>query len=296
MVRDKTGADTSGTRARPRPTVLLRNAYAALNPAEQRIADYVMAKPTEAIYLTITELAERTEVSESTVVRLCQSLGLRGYQEFRILLSQEVAGNSFEPVHERIELSDGIDTVVGKVFQISGRVLEETRTMLHTDALERAAEALAKARVIQFCATGNSLSGAQDAAYRFMRIGKLSVCYLDPTLQAVAARLLTRADVAIGISYSGSSKSTVGALGLAHEAGATTICITNHRRSPINEVADIGLYMSAQGTPFQEEAMSTRITQLAVMDTLFVLTALRMPDLALESIRITEALLTDTKY
>ena len=168
--------------------------------------------------------------------------------------------------------------------------------MLDGAALGRAADALAQARVIQFCATGNSLAGAQDAAYRFMRIGKLSLYYLDPTLQAVAARLLTPADVAIGISYSGSSKNTVNALGFAHEAGATTICITNHQRSPINAVADIALYTSARGTLFQEDAMSTRITQLSVMDTLFVLTALRLPDAALESIGLTEAMLADTKY
>ena len=168
--------------------------------------------------------------------------------------------------------------------------------MLDGAALGRAAEALAQARVIQFCATGNSLAGAQDAAYRFMRIGKLSLYYLDPTLQAVAARLLTPADVAIGISYSGSSKNTVNALGLAHDAGATTICITTHQRSPINAVADIALYTSARGTLFQEDAMSTRITQLSVMDALFVLTALRLPDAALESIGLTEAMLADTKY
>jgi len=274
----------------------VHNAYNRLNPAERRVADYILANPADAIYLTITELAEKTEVSESTVVRLCQSLGLKGYQEFRILLSQEVAGNSFAPVHERIERSDSPVDVIEKIFQLNSRVLEDTHTTLESEALGRAADALARARVIQFCATGNSLAGAQDAAYRFMRIGKLSLYYLDPTLQAVAARLLTPQDVAIGISYSGSSKNTVQALDLAHEAGATTVCITNHQRSPINAVADIALFTSARGTLYQEEAMTSRITQLSVMDVLFVLTALRLPDAAVESIQITETMLADTKY
>ena len=296
MSVDKSGATTPGKGRPQRPTALVHNAYHRLNPAERRVADYVLASPADAIYLTITELAEKTEVSESTVVRLCQGLGLKGYQEFRLLLSQEVAGNSFAPVHERIERSDSPEDVIEKIFQLNSRVLEETRTMLDSAAVGRAADAMARARVIQFCATGNSLAGAQDAAYRFMRIGKLSLYYLDPTLQAVAARLLTPEDVAIGISYSGSSKNTVQALELAHEGGATTVCITNHQRSPINAVADIALYTSARGTLFQEDAMSTRITQLSVMDMLFVLTALHLPDVALESIQITEAMLADTKY
>jgi hypothetical protein len=42
--------------------------------------------------------------------------------------------------------------------------------------------------------------------------------------------------------------------------------------------------------------MSTRITQLVLMDAPLVLTALRLPDTALESIGLTEAMLPDTKY
>lgn len=296
MVRENIGTKPSAYRRPQRPTALVQNAYQDLNPAERRVADYILVSPTDAIYLTITELAEKTEVSESTVVRLCRSLGLKGYQEFRILLSQEVAGTSFTPVHEGIERTDSPTDVLEKIFQLNSRVLEETRSMLDGAALGHAAEAVAQARVIQFCATGNSLAGAQDAAYRFMRIGKLALYYLDPTLQSVAARLLTPADVAIGFSHSGSSKNTVDALGLAHEVGATTICITNHQRSPINAVSDIALYTSARGTLFQEEAMTTRITQLSVMDTLFVLTALRFPDAALASIGLTETMLADMKY
>jgi len=294
--RDNGSMNPSISTPPQRPTALIHNIYQDLNPAERRVADYVRTYPTDSIYLTITELAEKTEVSDSTVVRFCQRIGLKGYQEFRILLSQEVAGNSFTVVHERIDRSDSPDEVIEKIFQLNSRALEETRTMLDGPTLARAADALANARMIQFCATGNSLAGAQDAAYRFMRIGKLSLYYMDPTLQAVAARLLTSTDVAIGISHSGSSKSTVHALSLAREAGATTICITNHQRSPINAVSDIALYTSTRGTLFQEDAMSTRITQLSVMDTLFVLSALRLPDAAIESIGLTEAMLSDAKY
>ena len=42
--------------------------------------------------------------------------------------------------------------------------------------------------------------------------------------------------------------------------------------------------------------MGTWITQLALMDAPFVLTALRLLDAALESIGLTEAMLADTTY
>src|SRR5260370_28183832 len=170
MEPDK-GRTNSLANARPqRPTALVHNAYKHLNPAEGSVADYILTSSADAIYLTITELAEKTEVSESTIVRLCQRLGLKGYQEFRILLSQEVAGNSFTVVHEQIDRADSPDEVIEKIFQLNSRALEETRTMLDGPTLGRAANALAHARIIQFCATGNSLARAQHAAHRLIRI------------------------------------------------------------------------------------------------------------------------------
>ena len=50
--------------------VRIEGAYATLRAAEQRVADFILKHPDELIYLTVTELAERTNTSESTVVRL----------------------------------------------------------------------------------------------------------------------------------------------------------------------------------------------------------------------------------
>jgi len=54
----------------PGSFVRLQGAYSGLRAAEQRVADFILRHPDELIYLTVTELAERTSTSESTVVRL----------------------------------------------------------------------------------------------------------------------------------------------------------------------------------------------------------------------------------
>ncbi|HXM07395.1 MAG TPA: hypothetical protein VN936_08020, partial [Candidatus Acidoferrum sp.] len=46
--------------------VRIEGAYATLRAAEQRVADFILKHPDELIYLTVTELAERTNTSEST--------------------------------------------------------------------------------------------------------------------------------------------------------------------------------------------------------------------------------------
>jgi DNA-binding MurR/RpiR family transcriptional regulator len=73
----------------------------------------------------------------------------------------------------------------------------------------------------------------------------------------------------------------------AKDAGAKTICITNFGKTPITEVADIKLFTAARETLFGSDAITTRIAQLAVIDTLYVGVALRRYERAKESIERT---------
>uniref|UniRef100_UPI003F4E8896 MurR/RpiR family transcriptional regulator n=1 Tax=Klebsiella pneumoniae TaxID=573 RepID=UPI003F4E8896 len=79
------------------------------------IVVFIQNNKEEIIHLSITEVAERSETSESSVVRLCKRLGYKGFQDFKIHLAKEV----IEPVkhtHEVIEKDDNIETIKKKVF------------------------------------------------------------------------------------------------------------------------------------------------------------------------------------
>ncbi|MBV9438793.1 MAG: MurR/RpiR family transcriptional regulator, partial [Candidatus Eremiobacteraeota bacterium] len=104
----------------PGSFVRLQAAYTTLRAAEQRVADFVLAHPDELIYLTVTELAERTHTSESTVVRLCQKIGYKGYQEFKIVLARDLVGPTRE-IHSSIEPGDDLVTIKDKVFQANAQ-------------------------------------------------------------------------------------------------------------------------------------------------------------------------------
>jgi hypothetical protein len=84
-----------------------------LRTAEQRVADFILKHAEELIYLTVTELAERTQTSESTVVRLCQKIGYKGYQEFKIMLARDLVGPT-ETVYQQIDPGDSLETLKGE--------------------------------------------------------------------------------------------------------------------------------------------------------------------------------------
>lgn len=253
----------------PGSFVRLQGAYSGLRAAEQRVADFILKHPDELIYLTVTELAERTRTSESTVVRLTQKIGYKGYQEFKIVLARDLVEPATE-IYAAIEPGDDLATVKNKVFQANAQALRDTLEVLEDAQLERAVDALSAAGRIEIYGVGGSAPLALDAYHKFLKLGLRSIALSDGDLMAMSSALLGSEDVALGISHTGASRDVTDALGRAKSNGATTICITHRPSSPVTKVSDVVLVTAAQQTAFRSDASSSRIAQLTIIDTLYV--------------------------
>ena len=248
--------------------IRIQGTYASLRTAEQRVADFILKNAEDLIYLTVTELAERTQTSESTVVRLCQKIGYKGYQEFKIMLARDLVGPT-ETVYEQIEPTDSLEALKTKVFQANAQALKDTIEVLSDEELERAVDAIAKCRKLEIYAIGGSGPMAFDAYHKFMKLGIPCVWVNDSDLMAMSSSLLEPDDVALGISHTGASRDVCDAMEHAQAAGATTICITHRATSPITKVSQIRLYTAAKETAFGSDATSSRIAQLSIVDVLY---------------------------
>jgi len=248
--------------------VRIQGTYNALRTAEQRVADFILKHAEELIYLTVTELAERTQTSESTVVRLCQKIGYKGYQEFKIMLARDLVGPT-ETVYEQIEPTDTLEALKTKVFQANAQALKDTIEVLSDEELKRAVEAISRARRVEIYGIGGSAPLALDAYHKFMKLGIGTVWLNDSDLMAMSSSVLESGDVALGISHTGASRDVCDAMENAQNAGATTICITHRATSPITKVSNIKLFTAAKETAFGSDATSSRIAQLSIIDTLF---------------------------
>ena len=71
---------------------------------------------------------------------------------------------------------------------------------------------------------------------------------------------------------------------LAQQNEATTICITNHVKSPVTEFSDITLHSSARNSPITGENAAARIAQLNILDVLFTVLSLNMQHLSYENL------------
>lgn len=272
-----------------------RAAYTKMMPAEQRVADYILAYPDETVHLSIADLSSRSGVSEGTIVRFCQTVGYKGYQSLKISLAADVA-LSRKMIHGEAEPTDSPYTLAQKVAQSDVSALYDTLRIMEPGDLERAQQALLEARQIEFFASGTSFPVALDAHIRFLRIGLPVAAYPDSHVQAMRAALLQPGDVGFAISHSGQSREAIHCLQLARERGATTVAITGSKYSTVAELADIVLIAASSETVYREEAMASRIAQLFLVDTLYVAVAMQRFEAALASIKATGEALVDHRY
>lgn len=284
--------DTGGS---PRALVMLDGIVGSLNPAERRVAEWLLANAHEVLRISITELAERSGVSETTVVRLSRKLGFRGFQELKIRIAQDLVSPG-HGIHEDVSPNDDASSICQKVFASSIAALQSTLSIVDPNAVERAARLLNESTEVVFFGVGGAACVAADAAQRFVKLGLVTQAISDSHAQAVKASLMRPGSVAVGISHSGSTRATVEALDLARRSGAATVCVTSFGRSPITRVSDVCLFTSAKETAFKTEAMSSRVAEMVLLDALFVAVALLRYDTAVANIARAREVNADKRY
>jgi DNA-binding MurR/RpiR family transcriptional regulator len=255
---------------RPPLLAYIRGVLASLNPTDRVIAECVLKDPEKVITSSIAQLSHDCGASVGAIVGFCQQLELKGYSDFRIALARDLA-------------QAGLSTDVGsqngslfeKVFQSHAQSLAETLQLNPQSSFERVAQAIEKARRIEFFAIGLSHPVAYTASCKFTLLGLQTGAQADSHMQVIAATQLNAGDVAFGISCSGATRETVQCLEVARGKGATTVCLTNAMKSPITEWSDLCLYATPSEIKYFQAPLASRVTQLAVIDALFVSLALK---------------------
>ena len=270
--------------------------YPQMGRGEKRIADWILLHPHQIISMSINELAEVCGCGDATIVRFSRRLGLSGYQGLKIGIAQELSTLDKPQELSVITSADSCFNIFKKREQEVVVALEYTRNILSPDALEAAAKSIMEAENIVLFGLGNSAPITVDAQHKFLRAGLPARSYNDNHMQAIVASHLKPGDVAIGISHSGSSTDIVYALKLARQQGATTICITNHGNSPITKHSDVCLFTKAEETKHSILALSSRIAQLCIIDTLYSYIVVNKKDLSENAIRVTERALEEKKF
>ena len=260
----------------PAAGILRRVATAqpSLSPAEAKVALVVLAAPAWVLQSTLSAVAARAAVSDPTVIRFCRSLGLDGFQAFRLKLAQSLASGA-ALLYRDVAVDDSAADLAVKVFERAARTLRDVAGQLLADRLERAIRLLTGARRIECYGLGSSGIVAADARHKFFRLGLQAVSYSDAHVHGMAATMLTPSDVVLAVSSTGRTIDLISSVELARDAGAAVIGIAPPG-SPLALRCDVALEISVDEDTDVYTPMTTRLAQLTLIDVLSIGVALRL--------------------
>lgn len=285
----------------------IRRRLPYLNPALRRIANYTLRHPTLVKSLTIGELAEKCEVSESTITRFVKELDIRSFPQLKILIAEDLSRTPVEAqtdearsVYEDITGSDDAEAITRKIRYRLLQILDDTFAQIVPSEIDRAVEAIEQCDTLAFFAIGSSTLAVESGLMRFVRVGKKCQFFEEQTIQSMSAVSLDEKATAIGISNSGRSQPVVRALQVAREVGARTICITAFPNAPIVNYADVRLITPTTtvpiGRPEYHESMTSKFAQIAVMDLLYSIYAARNYERSIAMLEETNRVTEDTRF
>lgn len=245
--------------------------YNQLTKTEKKIADYVSKNVNQVLFMSITELADACKVADASVYRFCRTIGVKGYQEFKMKLSLSMASTDegTEKENKNPKTSDFARKMLDDILESHITVLKETHLLLKWDEIERVVGMMEKAKNIYFFGIGDSLLTALEARNKFLRITKKVHCVDDPHMQAMIASMTTQDDLVFLISYSGATKDIVYISDILSGVGAKVVAITRFLKSPLTSHVDAVLLCGSNEGPLEGGSLGAKLSQLYIVDILF---------------------------
>ena len=231
----------------------INNMRPVATKTDLKVIDGIMKlKKDEIIYMSITELAMRLGVSEATILRFCRKIDYRGFQDFKLSLSQETGGGN---------AADESDYMKNIVYDMTDAIME-TYKALDAKQCSDVAKLIISSRKICIFGVGNSSIAPAMFKVKLARTN------------------LNAEDLLILISVSGATKDIINLAEIAKKNGTPIVVITNYNKSPLAKYADYLFLTCRKEGVYEGGSMATVCAQSYIVD---VLCATVYKDLGAES-------------
>lgn len=249
----------------------IRQNYESFTEREKRIADYLLNDNNDIIEMSAKEIGDATNTSAPTVVRFSKKLGFSSLNEMKIKLSISLSNSKNKEEFEYLDRDLSTKSIISGVKQSIHTIIDETVNLISECELDNAIDLLSKAKNIYVFSVGVSNLVGLDLYYKMSRINKRCIAHSDTHLQITSSALMEEGDVAVAISYSGDTKEVILCAENAKKNNIPLIVITKASiNNSLEEYSDVTLHVPFVEKSLREGAMTSRISQLAIIDMLFL--------------------------
>ena len=243
--------------------------------SEDSLVDYFLQlKNDELVNKTLADMANETEISQTTIYNFVKKLGFNGFQDFKIKL----ASNSISPTqperlinYREIDPTDSYIDVAKKTIHFNQQSLENLVNFLDEKTLQRIVRLLEKSQNIYFFGQGGSSVIALDSYHKFLR-SKLNCHYVsDYHIQLSICSKLTKKDCVFLFSHSGDSLETINLAKILQKNNCPIICITGNPVGKILKLSTESVIAFSQEAKYRTESLTSRLLYQTVMDILYTI-------------------------
>ena len=247
----------------------LREVKKDLSTKELKVSEYIIANTQALKNMSIQTLAKLNHVSTSTILRLCNKLGYKGFSDFKVDLIGSIPQKlSTEILQDDINLNDSLEDVNSKVQAMEKSSIDETHSIVNVNALNSAIELIIQSNKIVIFGVGSSGLVGKELEYQLIKIKKDVNCHFDPHMSRNLISTLDNNDLVIIISHSGETPDCVELLKLAEQSFVPSIAITIMGQSQISSLASIVLHTTSMEHASRLIPIRSKISQISVVNML----------------------------
>ncbi|MEG0453083.1 MAG: MurR/RpiR family transcriptional regulator [Coprobacillus sp.] len=243
--------------------------------SEKEIANYILSHKKEILKMKITDLADITYTSASTISRLCRKLHMDSYNNFKLELAHLIDLkdiSSYANVNYPFRYNDSNEQVCENMELLYKETIESTQDLIDFEILKGVIDLIDKGEELDIYAIGHSYISALMFEHKLAYINKHANLKTVPTEQDQIARFTNENTVALFISYSGDSPNVKKIVDRVKSRKGKIIAITSISDSYLRENSDYILTMcSKENFADKISVFSSQLSSNYILDLIYSL-------------------------
>lgn len=236
--------------------------YQSMSETERSIIDYINKNEEKILYLSITNIAEKTYTSPATVSRTIQKCGFQGISELRYKISHRKMRKEAE--------SDTSPYLMNEILAKTYRECTKTIDNFQITSILQATEYMKKAKRIFLYARGFTALVAEEFQMYLQLLGYDAVIVKDVMWMKHTNKLVTSKDMVFILSLRNSTPELAASAKIARAIGAPVVVCCCKTPTELEKYADITilgnteLIMSTKGQRVYSRIPLTIITRTII--------------------------------
>ena len=203
--------------------IMMKN-HMILNETEKGIWDYIIHHIETISKISSRELSRAKYTHPTTVLRFVKKLGYENYNDFKVNVAIQL--KTMEQEDYRIAKDEELLLIQNKMSELNINIINQMRTVLNTEEMNRVYALLEKYSYIDFVATELNAIISQYASHLFFTEGKICQVYQEWTKQLLFAKNVKKDHLVFLISKTGKNQQIIETARELRKKGVTTVAVT----------------------------------------------------------------------